>query len=213
MAETGTPMDAASESVAEALDTPLDNEAMPETGAEALTVDEGGETVHHVEPAALGMTATAWVSLAMIVFLVIIILKKAPAAIMGGLDRKIASIRTQLDEAKQLRAEAEALRGKYEQRLRDADREAEDIRAAAEREAAELVEAAQADTEKLIERRHRMAEEKIAAAERSAIAQLRAKAANAAAKAAESLISERHDETADRKLVDQTIGSLGQKLH
>src|SRR5690349_23751802 len=44
---------------------------------------------------------------------------------------------------------------------------------------------AKADAEALIERRTRMAEDKIAAEERSAIEQLRAAAADAAAKAAE----------------------------
>src|SRR6185503_20188128 len=50
-----------------------------------------------------------------------------------------------------------------------------------------------AEAEALIERRTRMAEDKIAAEERSAVEQLRASAADAAAKAAARLIAERHD--------------------
>jgi len=53
-----------------------------------------------------------------------------------------------------------------------------------------------------------MAEEKIAAEERTAIEQLRASAANAAAKAAAKLIAERHDAGTDAKLVDQAIKEI-----
>ena len=45
-------------------------------------------------------------------------------------------------------------------------------------------------------------------AERAAIDELRAKAANAAAAAARSLIAEQHDAAADEKLVNQVIGGL-----
>lgn len=192
------------------------NPAKAEAGHDATvaTTEAGHEAAAaaHAAPSVFGMDATAWVSLAMLVFIAIIIWKKAPAAITGGLDRKIAAIRHQLDEATQLRAEAEALRGKYEAQLKNAETEAANIKAAAEREAAELIEKAKVDTNALIARRQKMAEDKIAAAERNAVAELRAKAASAAAKAAEVLIAEGHDAAADRKLVDQSIGALG-KLH
>jgi F-type H+-transporting ATPase subunit b len=53
-----------------------------------------------------------------------------------------------------------------------------------------------------------MAEEKIAAAERGAVAELRAKAAQAAASAARGLIAQNHSAKADKKLVDEAIGSI-----
>ena len=54
-----------------------------------------------------------------------------------------------------------------------------------------------------------LAEDKIAAAERTAIAEVRAKAANAATAAAAALIAERHDAAADQLLVDKAIGGIG----
>ena len=63
----------------------------------------------------------------------------------------------------------------------------------AKHEADEIVAKAKTDAEALIERRTRMAEDKIAAEERAAVEQLRAAAADAAAKAAARLIAERHD--------------------
>ena len=48
----------------------------------------GGE--HHVEPSALGLGPGAWVALSMLIFLGILVFKKVPAAITGGLDKQIA---------------------------------------------------------------------------------------------------------------------------
>ena len=65
-------------------------------------------------PTALGLDATAWVSLAMIVVIALMLWKKVPAVIGRALDKKIAGIRAQLDEASRLRAEAEALKAEYQ---------------------------------------------------------------------------------------------------
>ena len=67
---------------------------------------------------------------------------------------------------------------------------------------------AKTDAEALIERRGRMAEDKIAAEERAALKQLRASAADAAAKAAARLIAERHDAASDAQLVDRAIKDI-----
>lgn len=163
----------------------------------------------HHEATALGLNAGGWVALAMLVVFAILIWKKVPAAITRSLDEKIAAIRSQLDEAKALRAEAEALRQEYEKKAKSADKEAKAMIERAHHEAEAIVAKADADAEALIERRARMAEDKIAAEERAAINALRASAASAAARAAETLIAERHDAAADAKLVDQAIAGLG----
>jgi len=81
----------------------------------------------------------------------------------------------------------------------------------ARHEAGEIVAKAKLDAELLIDRRTRMAEDKIAAEERSAVEQVRAAAADAAAKAAARLIAERHDAATDAKLVDQAIREIGSR--
>jgi F-type H+-transporting ATPase subunit b len=53
-----------------------------------------------------------------------------------------------------------------------------------------------------------MAEDKIAAAERAAVADLRARAADAATTAAGALIAENHTAAADKALVDQAIAGI-----
>ena len=186
--------------------------AMPHGGEDAIasTAADGGHgEAPHADPEALGLNATAWVALAMLVVIALMIWKKVPTAIGRALDKKIAGIREQLDEAAKLRAEAEALRAEYEARSAAAGAEAQTMLDRARHEAEAIVEQAQRDAASLVERRTRMAENKIAAAERTAIAEVRAKVADAAATAAARLIAEQHDPQADRAMVDQTIAGLG----
>ena len=178
----------------------------------ASTAADGGHgEAPHAAPkdALLGLDATAWVALAMLVVVAILIWKKVPAAIGRALDKKIAGIREQLDEAAQLRAEAEAIKAEYEAKAAQAGAEAEAMLERARHEADAIVAQAQADSVALVERRTRMAEDKIGAAERTAVAEVRAKAASAAAAAAATLIAEQHDAAADRAMVDQAIAGLG----
>lgn len=167
----------------------------------------GGDA--YVETTALGLGATAWVSLAMLALFGILVWKKVPALLGKMLDDKIAGIRAQLDEAAALRAEAEALRQEYATKLAALDGEAAAIRARAEEEAAALVARTEADANELVARRQRMAEDRIAAAERAAIADVRASASRAAVAAAAGLIAERLDGHADKPLIDRAISELG----
>lgn len=177
--------------------------------AEGMDHAAGTEAAHHAHPAAIGLDGTGWVALAMLVVIGLMLWKKVPAIIGGALDKKIAAIRVQLDEARTLRAEAEALKADYEAKAAAAANEAADILAQARVDAEGIVSQARVDAAALIERRGRMAEDKIAAAERGAVAEVRAKAANAAAAAAAALIAQRHDAAADKGLIDQTIAGLG----
>ncbi|WP_108809821.1 F0F1 ATP synthase subunit B family protein [Sphingorhabdus sp. Alg231-15] len=184
------------------------------TAATDIAMLASGAGEEHVTPSVFGIfNATVFVSLSMLVVVGLVIWKKVPAAIGASLDKKIADIREQLDEAKKLREESEELRAKYESRLRAADDEAAEILAQAEKEAELVVADAKKATTDLIARRKKMAEDKIAAAERSAIADVRAKAAGAATIAAQNLIAANHDAAADKAVIDKTISDLGTKLN
>ncbi len=179
----------------------------------ATTEAHGGPAEHGLDPAIGGaggyLNATTIVSVAMAVFIAVLIWKKVPALIGNALDGRIAAIRAQLDEASKLRAEAEALKAEYQAKLAGAEKDAAALRARAEDEAANLVADAKASTAALIKRRQKMAEDKIAAAERTAVSEIRAKAVGAATAAAASLIAEKHDAKADAAMVDSTIKALG----
>jgi len=160
------------------------------------------------EPTALWLNAGGWVALAVLVVFALLAWKKVHHAIGRALDSKIALIRDQLSEAESLRKEAQALKAEYEAKSKSADKDRAALLERAKHEAQEIVAKAKTDAQGLIERRTRMAEDKIAAEERAAVDQLRSAAADAAAKAAATLIAERHDAATDGKLVDQAIKEI-----
>lgn len=169
-------------------------------------IEAGSE--HQVDPAALGFDATMLVGLAMAVVVLLLLWKKVPAAIGKALDGKIAGIRAQLDEAKELRAEAEKIKAEYEAKAAASEGDAAAMIERARHEADSIRAKAESDAALLVERRTRMAEDKIAAEERAALQQLRATAADAAAKAAARIIADRHDGASDKALVDQAIAGI-----
>ncbi|USU04619.1 hypothetical protein NF699_16495 [Sphingomonadaceae bacterium OTU29LAMAA1] len=163
---------------------------------------------HVVEETALGFNTTGWVGIAALVVLIGMLVVKVPAKIAAMLDKQIAGVRTQLDEAKALRADAERLRAEYEAKAKAAEADAATMRAHAQQEANQIIAKAKRDAEDLMARRTKRAEDKIAAAERNAIAEVRALAAETAAKAAAVLIAEHHDAGADRAMIDRSISGL-----
>ncbi|MEP3051505.1 MAG: hypothetical protein ABJP48_00810 [Erythrobacter sp.] len=161
-----------------------------------------------IAPSALFLEDYQWVSLAMAVLVAVVIWKKVPGMITGGLDSKIAEIKQQLDEAKDLRAQAEVLRDEYAAKIAGAEKDAEAMMEGAQREADAILEKAEADGKAMVERRKRMAEDKIAAAERDAVEEVRSVAVETAANASRNIISEKHDAGADKSLADAVISSL-----
>lgn len=177
-------------------------------GATPVTQAEVRHEGEYAAPKAFGLDATVWVSLAMAVFLLILAVKKVPTLIGRSLDGRIATIRTQLDEAQALRREAEALRAEYADKLAAADAERDSLRIRAEGEAAAIVARAETEARALVARRQKMAEERIAAAEAAAVGDVRAAAARAAADAARTVLRDVHGADADRQIVDRAIASL-----
>lgn len=163
---------------------------------------------HEEEATAFGINAGGWVALAMLVVFGIMLKAGVPKLVAGLLDKQIAEIRKQLDDAKALRAEAETLRNQYAAKIAGAEADAAAMVEHAKHEADAIVAQAAAQTKALIARREKMAQDKIGAAERAALADVRATAARAATMAAQGLIAENHDAKADKALVDGAIAGL-----
>lgn len=177
-----------------------------QTTAHTEVAEHGGG---HAEPSNLGvLTPGVWVALAMLVLIGVALWKRVPGTIGSGLDSSIAEIRKQLDEAKQLRAEAEALRKEYADKIAGAEKDAAAMIDNARREADSIVAKAESDTGEMIVRREKMAQDKISAAERTAVDDLRARAAGAATMAARDLIARNHTADRDQVLINEAIGTL-----
>ena len=177
--------------------------------AQTLVENGNGGAPVHVEPELWGLAPFQIVSISMLALLLFAFFgAKVHKKLAGGIDGKIAAIKEQLEEAKQLRAEAETLREEYARKIAGAEKDAEAMLANARHEADAILEKAEADSKDMVERRKRMAEDKIAAAEREAVADVRNRAVSVATAASRSLISDKHDAEADRLMADKVIAGI-----
>lgn len=180
----------------------------PEATSESVTHAAGEE--HH--EAYLGLDSYGWVGLAFLVFALLLLRLKVPAAITGALDSRAARIRAELEEARRLRVEAESLHAEYQAKLGVAEADAARIRENAHAEARRIAEAARVDAEARVVRRAAQAEDRIAAAERAAETELRARAATLAAQAAARVIATQADDALRATLANRAIEEVARRL-
>lgn len=156
---------------------------------------------------------TFWVAVSTVIFLIVLVWRRVPQMIAKALDDRAAGIKTQLDEAKRLRDEAEVLFKEYRAKTANVANEVQAIidaaKAAAERAAAD----ARIQLQQQLERRVKMAEEKIAQAEAEAIADVRAAAASTATSAAAEVIGRHLVGAKGGAIIDGAIRDLRSKLH
>jgi len=154
-----------------------------------------------------------WVSVGTLIFLGIVVWKRVPALVTNALDARAAAITKELEEARRLRSEAEALLAEYQKKRAAAEDEAGLILAEAQGEAERFSAESRAAIKAQIERRGKQAQEKIAQAEAQAVAEIRALAADAAVAAAEKLIAARLDDSRTADLVKRSLGEIPSKLN
>ena len=130
-----------------------------------------------------------------------------------ALDGRAAKIRAQIEEARKLREEAQALLSDYQRKQRDAMAEADKIITAARTEASRLKLEAEKDLEFSIERRKQQALDRIAQSEAQALAQVRNTAIDVALTAAEKLIQSSLDPARKQALADKAITDLPARLN
>ena len=158
-------------------------------------------------------TPEFWVAVSFVGFVGLLLKYKVPGLIGKALDQRADTIRTELDDARRLRMEAQALLEDYRRKHGEAQQEADAIVAAARKEAETIAAETRKGLGESLERRTRLAEEKIARAEAQAVADVRAAAVDAAVAAAEKLIGARLSPQSGGSLIDQSIADLGRKLN
>lgn len=154
-----------------------------------------------------------WVGVAFFIFAGIIIYLKVPGKIGASLDERAAKISAQLDEARTLHEEAQALLAQYQRKQRDAAKEAEEMIVQAKEESELFAIEAGKNLEALLERRTRAAEEKITQAETQAVKEVRAAAVSVAVGAAEKVVREHLGDKELGGLLDDAIDELDKRLH
>jgi F-type H+-transporting ATPase subunit b len=148
-----------------------------------------------------------YVAVAFVIFFVLFG-RKLWQVIAGILDKRIADISRQLDEAARLRAEAEAMLAEARAQRQATLAESEALVASAQDEARRLAQSMQAEAEATAARRERMALDRIDAAEKAVVSELRITAIDIAIAAAEQVLAARLTEDVDVHLIDQSIADL-----
>ena len=145
--------------------------------------------------------AEFWVAVAFVIFVGVLIYVGAHKMIIDVLDQRALRIKAELDEARRLREEAEALLTQYRRRQAEAEQEAAAIIAEARAEAERVAAEARGKMEELVARKTKLAESKIGQAEAQALTEVRAAAADAAVAAAEKILAQ----TAKGKVADELV--------
>jgi F-type H+-transporting ATPase subunit b len=154
-----------------------------------------------------------WALVALILFFVVVIYMKVPGQLGRALDRRAEAISKELDEARRLREEAEALLAEYQKKAREATDEAAEIIEQARREAAAMAAEAAQRSEDYVARRTRIAEQKIQQAETQALAEVRALSADLAIAASERILGDKVKGDAARSLIERAIGDVRTRLN
>ncbi len=157
--------------------------------------------------------ASVWVLVGLAIFVAICLYIKVPAMLNKALDARAGRIRGELDEARRLREEAQALLAEYQKKRKEAEQEAAAIVEAARREAEMLATEARQRTEDYVTRRTALAEQKIGQAERDAISEVRSSAVDLAVEAARKLLAGHADAKAGADLFKASLQEVKSKLN
>jgi F-type H+-transporting ATPase subunit b len=159
------------------------------------------------------LEAETWVAIAFFLFLGVLGYYGVHTRLLQRIDGRRDRIKAELDEARRLKEEAQALLAGYRRKQQEVEQEAAAIIASAKAEAEGLAAEAQAKLEELIARHTRVAEEKIKQAEAQAVADVRSAAADAAVAAAESILARTVKGNVADNLINQGIADVKAKLN
>lgn len=153
------------------------------------------------------------VMLGFLLFIAVLFYFKVPGLLGGLLDKRAEGIQSELDEAKALREEAQALLATYERKQKEVQEQADRIVEHAKKDAAIAAEQAKADLEQSITRRLAAAEDQIASAQSGAVKEVRDTAITVAVAAAKDVIAKQMTAKDAKSLIDSSIDDVAAKMH
>jgi len=153
-----------------------------------------------------------WVGLAFVVFVAIVVAAGAHKFAWKALGEAGEKVRAQLDEANQLREEAQALLARIQADREAAEKQSAEILANAQEQAQRMEAEGRVRLAEQIERRGQLAERRIATAEAQAAAEVKAAAGELAAQMAEQVLAARIAGAKSDPLIDAAIGQMAGKL-
>jgi F-type H+-transporting ATPase subunit b len=157
--------------------------------------------------------AEFWVAVAFVIFVAVLGYLGVHKLLVKGIDDRRDRIKAELDEARRLKTEAQALLEQYQRKRQEAERDAQAIVTSAKAEAERLAAEAAVKVEDFVARRTKMAESKIAQAEAQALADVRSAATEAAVAAAETILARTVKDKVADDLIAKGIADLKGKLN
>jgi F-type H+-transporting ATPase subunit b len=155
---------------------------------------------------------TLWVAISFVLFAIIAV-KFAGKSVVGGLDKKIAEIKNEIDTAERLKKEAAEMLADIQVKQRDAEKTALDIIEQAKQSALLVQKQAEYELNETMTRREAQLTDRLQRLEEKAIADIQNHAADLALKATREIVEKTLDDKNNSKLVDQTISSVGKYLN
>lgn len=153
------------------------------------------------------------VLLAFLLFIGVLFYFKVPGLLGGMLDKRSDDIKSELEEARSLREEAQTLLASYERKQREVQDQADRIVAAAKEDATIAAEQARADLAVSLERRMAAAQEQIATAQGAAVKEVRDQSVSVAIAVARDVIAKQMTAAQGNSLIDSAISEVDAKLH
>ncbi|MEM1382504.1 MAG: ATP F0F1 synthase subunit B [Pseudomonadota bacterium] len=151
--------------------------------------------------------------IALLLFFGILIYAKVPKMLAGLLDARADRIRSELEEARRLREEAQETLATFERKRQEVAGQAEDIVAHAKAEAEQAAEKAKADLAASIERRLKAADEQITMAEARAVKEVKDRAVQVAVAAASEVVAKAMSPEKADELISSSIAEVGRRLN
>ncbi|MFD1160412.1 F0F1 ATP synthase subunit B [Roseovarius aestuarii] len=148
-----------------------------------------------------------------LLFVAVLVYLKVPSLLGGMLDKRAEGIKSELDEARALREEAQTLLAGYERKHKEVQDQADRIVAHAREEAKVAAEQAKEDLKTSIARRLAAADEQIASAQASAMKEVKDRAVMIAIGAAKDVIAKQMTAADANKLIESAIEDVDAKLH
>lgn len=155
---------------------------------------------------------TLWVLFSFIVFMALAFVL-GRRSVLGMMDAKIEKIREQIVNAEKLKSDAELLLSQYKSSLANASGEADTIIAKAKAQAADFRRQADQDFEETMSRRESLLKSRIEQMERAAIDDIRQYAAELAVSASTEIISQKLSSADAKRLADNSIDQISEKLN
>lgn len=153
------------------------------------------------------------VALAFVIFFAILYRYNVHVFLLSALDARADRIRSELEEARRLREEAQVLLASFEQRQKEIEAEAAAMVGRARDDAKAAAEVLKREALEAVDRRRKAAEDQLAAAEAAAVREVKDQAVRVAVAAATQVLRDKVDSATVDRTVDDSIALVGQRLN